>query len=195
MEDAEIVAALQADLVARIGNARYDLWFASQARMSVAAGRLIVHAASPFVRDWLSRNFTDELAASAQAVGGPSFAVEFEVDGNPAPSVMIKALPTSSQKSGIAVTDTPARKSEPQTSHSSPTSANNSQPRPTCLSLSRFIVGPSNEYAFRCAELTAHGLQQASPILFCSETGFGKTHLLRAVQAEHRRRHPRSTAI
>jgi chromosomal replication initiator protein len=63
------------------------------------------------------------------------------------------------------------------------------------LTLSRFVVGPNNEYAFRAAELTASGRQQASPVLFCSGTGFGKTHLLKAIVSEYRRRHPRSGAV
>ena len=61
--------------------------------------------------------------------------------------------------------------------------------------LSAFVVGSSNEYAFRSAELTGRGRQQASPLLLCGPSGVGKTHLLRAIVREYRRHHPRSTAV
>jgi chromosomal replication initiator protein len=61
--------------------------------------------------------------------------------------------------------------------------------------LSDLVVGASNEYAYRAAEVTARGLQQASPVLFCGGTGVGKTHLLRAIRAEYRHTHPRARAV
>jgi chromosomal replication initiator protein len=63
------------------------------------------------------------------------------------------------------------------------------------VDLTSFIVGPSNEYAFRSAELTARGRQQASPLLLCGPTGVGKTHLLKAILREYRRCHPRAAAV
>jgi chromosomal replication initiator protein len=57
------------------------------------------------------------------------------------------------------------------------------------------VVGPSNEYAFRAAELTSRGRQQASPLLICGPTGIGKTHLLRAILREYRRHHARAAAV
>jgi len=70
--------------------------------------------------------------------------------------------------------------------------------RPTARTepkLAELVVGASNEYAFRAAEVTAHGLQQASPVTFCGVTGVGKTHLLRAIRAEYRQSHPRARAV
>jgi chromosomal replication initiator protein len=61
--------------------------------------------------------------------------------------------------------------------------------------LETFVVGPSNEYAFSAAQLTASGRQQASPVVLCGWTGVGKTHLLRGIGGEFRRRHPRSSAV
>ena len=61
--------------------------------------------------------------------------------------------------------------------------------------LSELVIGASNEYAFRTAEVTAHGLQQASPVTFSGATGVGKTHLLRAIRAEYRQSHPRARAV
>ena len=72
--------------------------------------------------------------------------------------------------------------------------ANSSRSRGT-FSLATFVVGPSNEYAFRATELTARGRQQASPVFVWGSTGVGKTHLLRAMVREYRRHHPRAAAV
>jgi chromosomal replication initiator protein len=61
--------------------------------------------------------------------------------------------------------------------------------------LTDFIVGASNEYAFRAADLAARARQQASPVLFCGPTGVGKTHLLRAIVRDFRRHQPRGSAV
>ena len=63
------------------------------------------------------------------------------------------------------------------------------------FSLATFVVGPSNECAFRAIELTARGRQQASPVFVWGSTGGGKTHLLRAMVREHRRHYPRAAAV
>jgi chromosomal replication initiator protein len=67
----------------------------------------------------------------------------------------------------------------------------------TCCepSLAAFVVGKGNEYAFAAAEMTARGLQQASPVLFHGPTGVGKSHLLRSIRVEYRRRRSRARAI
>jgi chromosomal replication initiator protein len=197
MEDAQLAAAVQAELVARIGSARYELWFASQARIGVADDRVRVYAASAFVRDWLQRNFTEEISACAAAALGGAASVEFAVEN---------AAGTTNEPTAAARTSKHGRELSPARVANSRGSANPlsyvaiaerapNAVRINSATLDRFIVGSSNEYAFRCSELTAHGRQQASPLILVSETGFGKTHLMRAIQAEYRRRHPRASAI
>jgi chromosomal replication initiator protein len=62
--------------------------------------------------------------------------------------------------------------------------------------LDNFVVGPSNEYAYRSAQLiVAPGNHKPSPLLFHGPTGVGKTHLLRAVRVEYLRRHRRARAV
>ncbi|HVT27698.1 MAG TPA: chromosomal replication initiator protein DnaA [Lacipirellulaceae bacterium] len=61
--------------------------------------------------------------------------------------------------------------------------------------LAAFVVGAGNEYAFRAAQLTGRGRQQASPLVFCGPTGVGKTHLLRAILREYRRHRSQAAAV
>jgi chromosomal replication initiator protein len=192
MEDSQVAAALSAELTRRIGPQRFELWFKTQSQQLVEGNCLTVRAANTFVLDWVKKNLADDVRASWAAVVGQDGTVAFEVGGavgkcngkiaaetvanvvtEAVAEVVLVAKPRAAVK---------AKKSE--------TSAPN-----RVVELSAFVVGSSNEYAFRSAELTGRGRQQASPLLLCGPPGVGKTHLLRAVVREYRRHHPRSTAV
>lgn len=181
MEDSQIAAALSARLAERIGAQRFELWFGSQTRLAISSGCLTVLAASTFVCDWLRRNFADDIRACWDAIVGHSGPIEFDVD---------ESLAAATQSEPVAEVARLQRMSGRVD-----VVANSAAARPSDVTLAGFVVGASNEYAFRAAELTASGRQQASPVLFCGTTGVGKTHLLRAIQREYRRRHPHLTAV
>jgi chromosomal replication initiator protein len=189
MEDSRIVAALSTQLAQRIGNQRFELWFGPETRLCVAATRLTIRAASAFVCDWLRRNFTDDLRACWQAIVGQAGTVEFDVD---------ESLAGAAQngEADAAGEVEQARQAVP----AKPQAVDDAATRPVGRqrgesTFAGFVVGASNEYAYRAAELTASGRQQACPVLLWGTTGVGKTHLLWAVQREYRRRHPHTTAV
>lgn len=182
MEDSQIAAALSAQLAERIGAQRFELWFGTQTQLCVGASCLTIRAASTFVRDWLRSHFADDIRACWEAVAGRTTPIEFDV----APS-----LANAAERPAARAVGDPCERVEAKPPAADPGPAG---PR-AGATLAGFVVGPSNEYAFRAAELTAHGRQQASPVLFCGPTGVGKTHLLRAIQREYRRRHPRAAAV
>jgi chromosomal replication initiator protein len=200
MDDAQFVAALAKELTSRIGPERYEIWFASQATMHLEAGRLTVRAATTFARDWLRRHFASDLAACGQSITGQPIAVEFDVATSTCPRVS-QAGETTQQCGDAPKSRSPSCKStNPQSAIApaprlAPVERSELRAARVLPTFAQFAVGPSNEYALRSAELTAHGRQQASPLLFCGPTGVGKTHLLRAIQAEYCRRHPRSSAV
>jgi chromosomal replication initiator protein len=186
MEDSQ-VAALSLELAERIGAQRFEVWIHSQTRLCIEATCLTVHAASDFVRDWLRKNLADDIRVVWQSFCGPTATVEYAV-----------------QESSAAATANVAEVATPPVSVSAPVRAKSPEPVSTDsdtvstrgeFTLDGFVVGASNEYAFRAAELTASGRQQASPVLFCGSTGVGKTHLLKAILREYRRRNKRATAV
>jgi chromosomal replication initiator protein len=183
------VAALSLELAERIGPQRFEVWIRSQTRLCIEATHLTVHAASEFVRDWLRKNLADDIRAVWQSFCGPAATVEYAVEESGASEIVttpaVATAPTPPQARGAVA----APKFE-----AAPLNAESVPPRGE-LTLGGFVVGPNNEYAFRAAELTAFGRQQASPLLFCGPTGVGKTHLLKAILREYRRRHQRSSAI
>jgi chromosomal replication initiator protein len=203
MEDFQVEAEIRARLAEAIGQDRFELWFGRQTRFRVTEGVVKVVAASSFTRDWLRRNFSDEVGSCCRDAMGKAVVVEFEVDesisatvaeaGNSKPAMPIKTFqPHQSARPTAAFSPRP----QPHVTmngtatHTIRKPAQRPEPK-----LSELVVGSSNEYAVRAAEVTAHGLQQASPVTFCGVTGVGKTHLLRAIRAEYKASHPRARAV
>lgn len=204
MEDFQVEAEIRARLAEAIGQDRFELWFGRQTRFRVADGVVKVVAASSFTRDWLRRNFTDEVGTCCRDAMGRAVVVEFEVDE----SISAKVVEVEISKPAMPIkTSQPHPLARPKTTH-------NTRPQPLITmngaathaavrkpvlrlepKLSELVVGGSNEYAVRASEVTAHGLQQASPVTFCGVTGVGKTHMLRAIRAEYKISHPRARAV
>jgi chromosomal replication initiator protein len=185
MEDSQVVAALSKQLAQRIGIERFTLWFGSQARICIGTGCLRIRASSAFVRDWLQKNLADDIRACWENVAGRALPVEFDVDLTLAHA---RAEPPNCAEDfhcGSAA-------AKPQSNGTS--AAENSSLR-GIAGLKAFVVGPSNESAFRAAELTGRGRQPASPVVFCGPTGVGKTHLLRGIVREFRSYFPNAAAV
>ena len=67
-------------LVARVGAARYQLWFHRHAAFVPAGRELVVGVASAHFQEWLEQTFGEAVrSAAADALGGPT-AVRFVVD-------------------------------------------------------------------------------------------------------------------
>ncbi len=192
MEDSQVAAAFSAQLAERIGAQRFELWFSTQAQLCVQSSCITIRAASIFVRDWLRKNFADDICACWQTIVGRDGTVEFDLDAalaqsgkKPAPCLAGSGVVEKVAEPISAVAKTQAAQ------RTTPNSANSRG----SADLRSFVLGASNEYAFRAAELTGRGRQQASPLLFCGPTGVGKTHLLRAIGREYRRHHPRAAVV
>jgi chromosomal replication initiator protein len=193
MEDSQVAAALSAELTRRIGPQRFELWFKTQSQQLVEGNCLTVRAANAFVLDWVKQNLADHVRASWETVVGQDGTVVFDVgaavekcNGKVTGETVANGVVTEAVTDVVAVAK--PRAAGKATKSETPTLNG-------VVELSAFVVGSSNEYAFRAAELTGRGRQQASPLLLCGPSGVGKTHLLRAVVREYRRHHPRSTAV
>src|SRR4051794_7582634 len=78
MEDLQ-VAAMSAQLAERIGRRRFDLWFKSEAQLSVEASCLTIRAASQFVLEWLRKHLGADIRACWEGIVGQVGSVVFDV--------------------------------------------------------------------------------------------------------------------
>jgi chromosomal replication initiator protein len=206
MEDSEVVAALSAQLAERIGPERFEMWFNTRARLHVEAERLVISTPDVLLRNWLQKKFGGEVRAWWKSVAGDAGTVEFVLraeygngDGNAAPVSAVQAQAAAGAAVGVE-NNRPSAVAERNVSPRPDLSLTNKAKSVTkatarnVTELSKFVVGPGNEYAFRAADLTGRGRQQASPLLLCGPTGVGKTHLLKGILHEYRRYHPRAAA-
>jgi chromosomal replication initiator protein len=192
MEDSQVAAALSAELTRRIGPQRFELWFKTQSQQIVDGDTLTIRAANAFVLDWLKKNLADDVRASWEAVAGQNAVVTYDVC-TVVEKCKGKGTAETVASSVAAVVADVVSVAKPRAAGKSP--KGEAPALNGIADLSAFVVGSSNEYAFRSAELTGRGRQQASPLLICGPSGVGKTHLLRAVVREYRRHHPRATAV
>ena len=198
MEDSQIAGALCAELAERIGAERFDLWFGAQTRLCVDERRLTVRATNAFVRDWLKKHFAEDIRACWETVVGGSLPIEFDIEPvqeNPPEVLQKRSGAMAATSNSCAVAEQFAIGPADNTAPDVPEVTANSSRSRGAFSLATFVVGPSNECAFRAIELTARGRQQASPVFVWGSTGVGKTHLLRAMVREYRRHHPRAAAV
>jgi chromosomal replication initiator protein len=211
--DREVVAALRQAIAQRIGEPRYQFWFAANTRFAWQDGVLVVGVPNHFYQEWLARTFGEAVHQAAADVLGRPMQVQFNIDpelfqaarraqaqehGNQASSrATVLADPTRAAEEGPAekrrqATAPPTARAATQTD----APAERQAPRPTKRTrrwhrLSDFVVGSCNRMAHAAAlsVIEAPG-EAANPLVLHGPVGTGKTHLLEAIYAALRRQHP-----
>ena len=215
-EDARRVAELRADLAKRIGQQRYELWFGPQTQFSLADNRLMVSVPSAFLRDWIRKNFFDDLRECSRLAFGRELSVGFEVDGSlllgVGGSVQATTVAEVLPDQGLATEEGSQLQAIPDTAATSaqlrvlghPTASSPTDERPAgqvtpsesnLMTFESLVVGTTNEFAANSARMLASGLHQASPALFWGATGVGKTHVLRSIQTAFRQSNRRGRVV
>jgi chromosomal replication initiation ATPase DnaA len=78
--DRQVVAALEQELIRRVGLPRYNLWFQRHTRFAWDDDRLLVGVPNLHFQEWLEKTFGDGVRAAAAAVFGRSMEVRFVID-------------------------------------------------------------------------------------------------------------------
>jgi len=132
---------------------------------------------SAFHRERLRERFLKHILACAHAEAGGEIDVQLHLAG--------EGLPAACEAAAIPLEHSAT---VPQVERSVAAATHRPVQRPLSHTFDTFIVGSCNALAREAAFALAHSRQLGvSPLLLCSESGLGKTHLARAVAAEARR--------
>ncbi|MBI1303020.1 MAG: hypothetical protein GC172_04450 [Phycisphaera sp.] len=198
---ARILAALRD----RVGAHRFGLWFDHGTTVSIDGGRVEVRAATPYVAEWIARNFRESLeqlaresfGADARVViaeaadareSGPSGEADATLAFDPA------MLPSAHAADGASDAQRGPRSRGARTEAGEPLQLGELRParKATLRALEDFVVGDSNRLAFAASEQVGDGAAEAPSILFLhGECGVGKTHLLQGLCRRRLDRAPR----
>ena len=169
----DMPARIRSLLNERIGERRASMWFDGEAQLRVHEGRLQVQARSPFVADWIQRNFRSELQAAARETLG-SDDLQWSVNGvdEDTPETPAAEAPPRSRR---GETERPAR-----------------GPAQPWRRLEDFVPGETNRLALDAARRMADAQAGVRCMVVHGGCGVGKTHLLQGLCRAKRERSPQA---
>ena len=195
-----IIGRLEAALVARIGPARFGLWFPRNTAFVPTGDELVVGVATGQFQEWLEHTFGEAIRAAAAEASENPLPVRFVVDPGllgepaapePAPASALAAPPDRPVQPNLfgeshPLPPHPRAKRKPLDGDSAGTRSSRRFRR-----LDDFVVGACNRvaHASALAAVEEPGLG-ANPLVLHGPVGTGKTHLLEGVYAGLRRAMP-----
>jgi chromosomal replication initiator protein len=204
--DREVVVALEQAIVQRIGEPRFNLWFARRTKFVWDDGQLTVGVPNLHFQEWLQKTFADPVRAAAAEVFGESLAVRFVIDPElfqaaRQEQAAVKEAETEPLAAAHAEPQAAPAKGKKKKQPEGPTLFDGlvadplpqkSDPRPKPArrwhKLTEFVVGPCNRVAVASAlSVVEEPGQSANPLVLHGPVGTGKTHLLEGIYAGLRR--------
>lgn len=180
----DTVSLVQARLEECLGPQRYKTWFKSSTQMTMTDGLLKVSAATPFICEWIERNYADRIAEVAGEITGAEVHIAFAVEPKLLHALRKRQL--NSQADFINKNpDRVARETRRAGAEAAP-------PRKLRGRFDELVVGPANQLAVAAVRSVVGGGPGSvgSPIFVHGASGLGKTHLLQALANELSEKHP-----
>ena len=170
------LVALSKTIKDSVGEARFDLWFNGNTKLTLEGDSLLVGVPNRFFRDWLETNFESEIRHATEKVFGNPLSIRFRID----PALFQKARESE-------LTPTPVKPSLRTT----PAVTEKPVSKMSRYLLKKLVVGSSNRVAVAAANSFAEDPRKSySPLYLHGATGLGKTHLLKGLEDEIKHRHP-----
>ncbi len=170
-----------------LGERRFRHWFQGKTRLRIEGDLLRVDAASPYLLNWIQRQFGDALAAAAHAAVHPGLRVQYEVD---ATLTMSPARGELEEAVALPMTTSVSRTTQPERSATDGGPAGLVSRRRQA-DLRDFVVGDCNRMAHAAAvQVTESPGHLYSPLFLYASVGNGKTHLLEGIARQIKRRYP-----
>ena len=183
----DLWGAVRDRLRLEVGQGIFDSWIAPLSLTGVKEGHVRLSAPSRLVRDYVASHYAARIERGFAAVSVEFASLEIS-------SALADARPVLAHR---AVTASPAQRPSASSSGSASSGAAKGsapslqglwdrQPDPG-QSFANFVVGASNEFAFKAAQRFAETGESEMGLLFIhGGFGYGKTHLLNAIALEAR---------
>lgn len=207
----DLVQSVLAELQQRLGAKRFALWCDGKIRLSIVDDRLTIAVGSPFLLNWMQKQFRDEMASAAQAVLGHSAQTSFVVDASlavsrgrdtanhrsPTPQPLSDNSKAGNDKIASSIRDSVASVITPaQNVVAGPVAIGGSSRSRRLADLNDFIPGPQTELAWTAARQLASGQHVPfNPLYVCGPVGSGKTHLLEGICRQLKRSQPAANIV
>jgi len=161
--------------------AHRNLWLRPVECISIIDGRILLRAPNRYHKEWFEDHFLPSILRDLEARTQQQFTVSFEIaeEAKPAASTAASIATRMIEGSGASA----ARIDLP--SHAKPPSLLNR------YSFDKFVVGPTNRFAYSASQSVAEAPgEKYNPLFIYGGVGVGKTHLLQAIGHEIYRQHP-----
>lgn len=195
----DVVSAIQQRIAARIGEARFALWFGSSVRLELTSEAIVVSAGDPFTLERVRRQFARELQQAIVELHAERSDVPRQVDYRVhelLASAQTTAAPATLASGGTltptappAPTTSAPTRSQPHRMGTTPVQSAATGESPTRRRFARFesfVIGETNRLAATAAQSVAARPGTVCPLVLYGPSGCGKTHLLEAIWSASR---------
>lgn len=165
---------VRGELLKTVGSTNFTSWIEPLRFTALKGGVAYFEVQTNFMRDWVSRNFAEQIRQLLSREGEAVERVEIRVrpaavsDRAPAATARAAATPRSTEDGEI-----PGGQTDPR------------------FTFENFVVGKPNELAHAAARRVAEGGPVTfNPLFLYGGVGLGKTHLMHAIANEIRDRNP-----
>ncbi|MEL6169547.1 MAG: chromosomal replication initiator protein DnaA [Pseudomonadota bacterium] len=163
-------------LVQSVGRNNYTNWIEPLELKELKDGVATFGVATPFVGNWVSRNFGETIIEHIRAAGHPISRLAFDVSDSDGPTDESNA---TQAQGAVALPGPGADLDLP------------GAPLDARFTFDSFVVGKPNELAHAAARRVAEGGPVTfNPLFLYGGVGLGKTHLMHAIAWELKRRTP-----
>jgi chromosomal replication initiator protein len=202
VRERQVVQALEQAIVRRVGEARYQLWFAGRTRFAWDNDQLTIGVPNRHFGEWVEKNFGTATAAAAREVFGQPVQVRFVIDPELFQAARREQDKAREEAASVPQPHTTKPRHQPkQTTHRTPhkiieepkaeTERESVRRGRRWHRLGDFVAGPCNRVAYAAAQSVVEAPGEgANPIILHGPVGTGKTHLLEGIYAGLRRAHP-----
>lgn len=190
-----------ADAIAqRVGPQRFHVWFNNSTRLDLKHDGLEIAVPNDFISEWIGTHFKKPIQDAAHEILGCSLPVRFSVmpqlfaiDGEPQTPTTRDARVLNGDMATVVRDDMPTRLRDTGVMNSAvgfiaqPTGRSReaaimANPPRLRHEMDSYIVGPSNELAYKTANTVAENPgMQYNPLFIHGACGLGKTHLLQGI--------------